>query len=109
MGWLARLFGGGDQRETSRKILEIYARCKRCGNVAKASIDLINDLSEVDEGEGYFTRKVLVDTHCYQRMELELHFDDMRRLASSEISGGEIIDGAHYAAILAGGTQESRK
>ena len=73
----------------------IAVRCKRCGEVVRARINLHNDLSaEYDDGEAtYFCRKTLMgEGHCFQRVEVKLTFDADRKLVNREISGGEFVD-----------------
>ena len=78
--------------------LWVAVKCKRCGEVTRARVDLRNDLSiEYDEAGGmptYFCRKVLMSEggHCFQRMEVALTFDANRKLVNREVSGGEFVD-----------------
>ena len=74
----------------------IEARCRRCGEVVRARVNLNNDLS-VEYGEGdktaYFCRKTLMGTgRCFQRIEVELRFDGNKRLVERQISGGAFVD-----------------
>ena len=73
----------------------IAVKCKRCGEIIRARIDLRNDLSaEYGGGEAtYFCRKTLMgEGHCFQRVEVELTFDADRKLVNREINGGEFVD-----------------
>ena len=78
--------------------LWVAVKCKRCGEVTRARIDLRNDLSiQYDEAGGmptYFCRKVLMSEggHCFQRMEVALTFDPNRKLVNREVNGGEFVD-----------------
>jgi hypothetical protein len=72
-------------------------KCNRCGENIRARVDMRNDLSVLyGEGEGkaaYYCRKVLIgDQHCFQKMEVELTFDNRRRLIDRQVSGGEFVD-----------------
>lgn len=63
--------------------------CSRCGEVIEGRVNLANDLSAEDEGGGFHARKVLMGSgHCFQRIEVELHFDPERRLIDKHIEGG---------------------
>jgi hypothetical protein len=74
----------------------LYVRCKRCGEVIKTRVDLLNDLSLQDEG-GYVTHKTVVGNQlCFQRIEVTLHFDSQRRLTGEDIAHGEIISADDY-------------
>ena len=78
--------------------LYIYAKCNRCGAFVRSRIDLEHDLSQDFERGGYFVRKGLVDTRCFQRMEVELRFDNRRRVQSQRIQGGEFISREEWEA-----------
>jgi hypothetical protein len=75
----------------------IYARCKRCGEIVSARVNLYNDVS-IDYAEGgqptYLCHKVLIgEKLCFQRIEVDLVFDSNRALLSREISGGTFVEG----------------
>lgn len=74
----------------------IYVKCKRCGETIRTRVDLHNDLSanfgEGGEGITYFCRKVLMgQERCFQRIEVQLTFDQERKLIDRQISGGDFI------------------
>jgi hypothetical protein len=76
----------------------VKVKCQRCGEIIQARINLNNDLSlEYDEGRTtYFCRKTLIgeasgERLCFQRIEIELTFDENRRLLSREITGGQFV------------------
>lgn len=75
----------------------VNVQCNRCGEKLSTRVDLRNDLSlnyGDDEGDAtYFCRKVLVGTErCFQRIEVELTFDQKRRLLDRQISGGKFVE-----------------
>ena len=77
----------------------VTVKCSRCGEVIRARVDLLNDLStEYGEKEGdlmYFCRKGLMgEQRCYQVIEVELTFDAKRRLIERQAHGGEFVDPA---------------
>jgi hypothetical protein len=97
---LKSLFSGGGP--TNQDGYWIYVRCRRCGEVIRARLDLLNSLSTRDEG-GYIAQKTLVGSqHCFERIEVTLIFDDNRRLVEREIIRGEFITPEEYAAMQAG-------
>ena len=66
--------------------------CERCGEQIRARVDLYNDLSPIYEESGvtYFCRKVLIgQERCYQKIEVEMTFDEKRKLTGREIKGGK--------------------
>jgi hypothetical protein len=72
----------------------IYARCNRCKEVLKARVDLYNDLStDYDDPHlGFYCRKVLMGTsRCFQQIEVNLQFNEKRRLIDSQATGGQLI------------------
>ncbi len=90
------LFSGSGKADSDA--IWVAVKCKRCGEVARARIDLRNDLSiEYDEAGGlptYFCRKVLMGEggRCFQRMQVELTFDANRNVVSREVSGGQFVE-----------------
>ena len=92
------LFGGSSEGEQSDKVYWIYVRCRRCGEVIKTRLDLLNNLSPNDEG-GYTASKTLVGNHlCFERIEVILTFDEKRRLINRDISRGDFITAEEYEA-----------
>ena len=96
---LGALFGPqGDSRN-----LWIYVRCQSCQEIMKSRVDLHNDLSlqfdEGGKGTSYFCRKVLVGSQrCYRPIEVELFFDQSRKLMRQEIKGGDFVSEREYLA-----------
>ena len=83
----------------------LYAKCKRCGESIRTRVDLHNDLSvnygEGGEGTTYFCRKVLIgQEQCFQRIEVQLTFDQGRKLIDRQISGGDFITEDLYLASI---------
>jgi hypothetical protein len=86
----------GSNPENKTGAFEIAVQCSRCGEVIRARIDLINDLSaEYGEGDGetsYHCRKVLIGKQgCYFPIEVMLKFDASRNLVGHQIPGGELL------------------
>ena len=83
----------------SQKEYYVFAiKCKRCGEIISGRVDVDNDPSVDYEsgGDSYFCRKVLMGdgtNMCYQQIEVELKFDDKRKLVErSIVSGGDFVD-----------------
>jgi len=99
VNFLKKLFGGnssGDKRSHY-----VYVRPKRCDQLVEVRIDLYNDLSMDDEGDGYFVRKVAQATRCPFPAEIHMRFDKGKRLVSTEIIDGEEVEKAEYDAWIA--------
>ncbi|MFN2153271.1 MAG: hypothetical protein ACK2T5_16840 [Anaerolineales bacterium] len=91
----------GDKRS-----LWLYVQCDKCGEILSGRVDLYNDLSVQFEGGAttYFTRKVLIGSQrCYRPIELELTFDQNRKLIDQEIKGGEFVTKEAYLAAQSKG------
>lgn len=86
----------GKKTEPARNLLPLKVRCRRCGEIIEAHVDLFNELSvDYDEAgrAAYHCRKGLIgNQHCYQTIEVELRFDAQRHLIDRQLSGGEFVD-----------------
>jgi len=79
----------------------LYVQCNRCGEKIKSRVDLFNDLSPIynEAGVTYFCRKVLIgQQRCYQKVEVEMNFDERRQLTDQQISGGRFITEEEFSA-----------
>jgi hypothetical protein len=88
------LFSSGTK---SGDTLWLAVKCKRCGEIIRARVNLNNDLSpNYEEGQTdptYFCRKVIIgDQGCFQRIEVELSFDAHRQIIERKITGGYFVD-----------------
>ena len=93
MGFLKNLFGGGESAKSEKRYYVFHVKCKRCGEVIEGRVDMDNDLSLNDEGEGYIVRKGLIGANrCFQQIEVELNFDSSRQLIDKSITGGEFVN-----------------
>ncbi|MFW5690880.1 MAG: hypothetical protein ACOCXZ_00150 [Chloroflexota bacterium] len=101
---MKRLFGGGSgggQYAVDRRGLYIYVRPKRCNEIVEVRINLMNDLSQDEQGEGYFVRKMVTAIRCPFQAEVELYFDKGRNITSSAVTNGELVDEIDYHNWLA--------
>lgn len=74
---------------------DIPVRCRRCGEVLIARINLQNDLSIDYERGGYYVRKLVSGSganRCFQAIEVRLTFDQDKQLIDREIAGGTFVD-----------------
>ena len=92
MSFLKNLFGGTSAKP-EKKFHTFLVKCKRCGEIIEARIDLDNDLSMNDEGNGYIVRKGLMGgNRCFQQIEVELTFDSSRQIMEKTITGGTFVE-----------------
>ncbi len=79
------------------KLYPIKVKCKRCGEILAATVNLANDLSvEYDftgSPELYTCRKVIQGGgRCFQTIEVVLEFNSHRALKEKEITGGAFVE-----------------
>lgn len=97
MNFLKSLFGGGSGGDGDSRGLYLYVKPHRCDDVIRVRVDLSNDLSLDEDGSGYVVRKMASSANykCTQ-VELNLHFDNGRRLREKEIQGGQFVEREDY-------------
>ena len=89
MSFLKNLFSSTPAKP-DKKYFTFQIKCNRCGEILEGRVDLDNDLSLNDEGNGYFARKGLMGSNlCFQQIEVELTFDSSRQMIEKTITGGE--------------------
>jgi hypothetical protein len=92
MGFLKNLFSG-TPAQPEKHYYTFNVKCKRCGEIIEGRVDLDNDLSLNDEGNGYIVRKGLIGgNRCFQQIEVELTFDSSRQLINQQIQGGTFVE-----------------
>jgi hypothetical protein len=94
MGFLKNLFSGGTQKP-EKHFYTFNVKCNRCGQIIEGRVDLDNDLSLNDEGDGYIVRKGLIgsgENHCFQQIEVMIQFSSTREMTEQEIQGGTIVE-----------------
>ncbi len=95
MSWLSRLFGGGGGGDKRSADGGIYFRvkCNACGEIIQGRISPTSELSQVDDGQGYYVRKVLVGQQCFRPVEVRVRYADLRGTEiSREIIGGTAVE-----------------
>jgi hypothetical protein len=105
MNFLKRLFSGGESSEGRQagdpKGMYFYVRSNRCDEVIQVRLDRANDLSIQDyTPTTYYTRKLIVGTKCFDRMEAEFTFDANRRLIEKSVQGGTFVEYEDYQAYM---------
>lgn len=90
---LSRLFMPSVRSEERARFVTV--QCHRCGEQITARVDLFNDLSPIysEKGLTYFCRKVIMGSgRCFQKIEVEMTFDENRKMTQQEIHGGAIVE-----------------
>ncbi len=82
-----------ERKESNELPQKTNVKCRRCGEIIEGRVDLDNDLSLNDEGNGYIVRKGLIGgNRCFQQIEVELNFDSSRQLIEKTITGGTFVE-----------------
>jgi hypothetical protein len=94
LAFLKRLFGGGSSASSSRDGgIYVRVKCDACGEVVQTRINPNSELSQLDEGGGYFVRKVLVGQQCFRPIEVQLRYSDLRGTEiGREVHGGTSVE-----------------
>jgi hypothetical protein len=79
----------------------VYVQCDDCGEKLHTRINLYNDLSvryaDTETETTYFCRKTLIGSEkCFRPIEVELTFDEQRKLIDKKIHGGQFISKEEY-------------
>lgn len=90
MNFLKNLFGGSGGGSNDRGFY-VYVKPKMCQEIIKVRIDMLNSLSQNDDGDGYFVRKTARGQRCPFAAEMTLFFDGNRRLIDKVIENGEFV------------------
>jgi len=91
MSFLKNLFSGATAKP-EKKYYTFHVKCNRCGEIIEGRVDLDDDLSLNDEGNGYLARKGLMGgNRCFQQIEVELRFTSTRDMIEQEIKGGAFV------------------
>lgn len=106
MNFLRNLFGGGQSGGDGDKDgIYFYVRSNHSDEIIRLRLHRGNDLTLMDDGSGFFVRKVMVGQKSFNRIEGEFYFDRNRRFRSADLTGGELVEQADYDAYVA--AQES--
>jgi len=97
MNFLKSLFAGGNNN-TDKRGYYIYIKMAHCDEIVEVRIDLYNELSQRDDDDGYWIRKVAQATRCPFPAEATLWFDKKRNLVTSEVVKGELVEKDVYDA-----------
>lgn len=90
MSFLKNLF---TPAKPQKRYYTFKVKCNRCGEIIEGRVDLDNDLSLNDEGDGYLVRKGLMGSgRCFQQVNVELKFSSTRILFDQQIQGGTFVE-----------------
>ena len=99
MGFLKKIFGGGDKKPSEyvdTRGVYFYVRCHNCGTVTRVRADKEYDL--IRQGNGYVWHKTIVDNRCFRNMPTVVVLDGDFDVVNAEISGGEYVTEDDYEA-----------
>ena len=105
--------GSSKHRDDDPHAYWIYVQCRRCGEPLKARVNLMNEPSEADEGEGWIVRKGLVGSganRCFQTVEVMLRFDERKQsVIESEVLGGKLITEEEYEVLKQAASEKEQE
>lgn len=90
---LNKLFNASGRPDQAGRYHIVQVRCKRCGEILSARIDLLNDLSPDYDAHTFHARKLVSgsgENRCFQVIELEIAFDQNKRVLEQRAAGAEI-------------------
>lgn len=97
MNFLKNFFGKGNSGGDTG--MYFYVQPRGCEEVVRVRVDMRNELSLKDEGEGYFVRKTIQGAHrCFNQAILTLYFTPQRTLTDHVIERGVLVEEADYLA-----------
>lgn len=96
---LGRILGGGGATSRAGDVgLYYYVKCDRCGEIIRVRVNPMNEMSQSDDEQGFFVRKLITGNRCYTRIEAVFEYDRNRRLKDTTITGGTLSNEEAYQA-----------
>jgi hypothetical protein len=100
MRWLRRSFTR-PSRQDSATALWIYVVCGRCEEAIRVRVDrrydLVSEMRDPGEsGPAYTLHKDIVGRRCFQRIAVDVAFDQRRQMTERHISGGRWLTEEEY-------------
>jgi hypothetical protein len=94
------------------RYLAIYVWSNRCREPIAGQVDLMNETSLTDAGDGsYYVRKVIHSSgkhRCFDQVEVELWLNDKKRVVNQAVTGGRWLTAQEYDAEVARVAAEAR-
>lgn len=100
MGFLKKIFGGGEKKSSEyvdTRGVYFYVRCDNCRTIVKLRADKEYDLAR--QGDGFVWHKTIVDNRCFRSIPTVVVLDGNYQVVSAEISGGEYVTEEAYNAF----------
>jgi hypothetical protein len=105
MGFLKKLFGGGEpKKHVDKQGIYFYVECANCGSRVRVRADKQHDLQNM-EGS-YEWHKTIVDSRCFRRIQTVVQLDANYQMVSHEITGGRFMTEDEYLAAEAAAAQQ---
>jgi hypothetical protein len=96
---IAKLFSRTPSGSDGR-MFTVYLLSRRCNEPLAGQVDLLNELSQTDEGaHAYYTRKLFRTSgqnRCFDQVEVELWFDQNKKLVEHQVQGGQWLSIEEY-------------
>lgn len=96
--------GGRSSFGSEAGVYWVHAQCRRCGEPLRSRVNLHNDPSLAEDGEGWVVRKGLIGSGknlCFQTVEVTLYFNPKKtEVISGEATGGKLISAEEYEALM---------
>lgn len=98
MDFLKKLFGGGGGMNSGDRGIYFYVQPKMCQEIIQVRVDPMNELSRMDDGDGFYVRKLVSGHRCPFQTELEIFFNKNRNVSNTQITNGTIVEEAQWQA-----------
>ncbi|MCP4422329.1 MAG: hypothetical protein GY805_37450 [Chloroflexi bacterium] len=102
MGFLKKLFGGGERapaKYVDKTGIYFYVQCDKCGARVRVRADKQHDLQNT--GNGFEWHKTIVDSRCFQQIQTVVQLNSSYQMVSHEITNGRFLSEAEYLAAEA--------
>jgi len=99
MGFLKKLFGGGDSKKeyVDKQGLYFYVQCNNCKKAVRVRADKQYDLAV--DGGGYTWHKTIVDNKCFRPMDTVVTMDRNYNVINAEIDNGSYLTEEEFHAL----------
>ncbi len=95
MGFLKKLFGGGEEKPyVDKNGIYFYAVCDNCKTAVKVRANKSSDLNNNEDG--FVWHKTIVDSTCFRPMHAVVQLDRKYKVISEEVENGRFVTEAVY-------------
>jgi hypothetical protein len=109
MRWFKRLclLFTSRSRQADNPAVWLYVRCSRCGEAIRVRVDRRYDLASEwrdpgEPGPAYTMHKDIVGEGCFQRIRVDVGFDDSFKIVEQHIRGGVFLTEEAYQRMRGG-------